>query len=392
MSHRYRLDPTAGQAATMRVHCGQARFVWNLALEHAGLHRSFGRYADQRSWDRLLAELRADVDWLAAGSSSVQQAALRDLRQAFRNWWGGSHRAPTKRSQRTAQQGFVIRDLSVRKVNRKWATVLVPKVGRVRFRLSRPLPDGVKSARVTLDRAGRWHVSFAAAPDQIDGPRDGSVVGIDRGIAIDYQASDGRRWDVPGLRPTEQARLLQLQRKMARQVKGSNRRARTKHQVARLRARETDRRKDAIEKATTDLARTADVVAVEDLRVKQMMRSAKGTIETPGTNVAAKRGLNRSIAETGWAMFARRLGDKIGDRLVLVPAAHTSTTCSACGHSSKENRLCQASFRCVACGLVENADVNAARNIAAGRAVSGRGGKPAIRGPGEASTSLVGAA
>lgn len=174
---------------------------------------------------------------------------------------------------------------------------------------------------------------------------------------------------------------------MARQRKGSNRRARTKVVIARLRAREADRRSDVIEKATTELARTADVVRVEDLKVKQMMRSARGTIVQPGRNVRAKAGLNRAIAGTGWSMFARRLEDKIGARLERVPAAFTSQRCYECGHTVAGNRESQAVFRCGQCGHTANADVNAAENIAAGRAVSARGGTGAVRPPDETRTS-----
>lgn len=391
MSHRYRLAPTAGQTAGMRVHCGQARFVWNLALEHAEMHSSFGRFADQMAWDRMLAELRGSLDWLAAGSSSVQQGALRDIRRAYRNWWSnpGHFGRPTKRSWRGVN-GFVIRDLTVQRISRRWASVHVPKVGPVRFRWSRPLPEDARSARVTVDRAGRWHVSFGSIPVRVTGPGDGTIVGVDRGVVVGFQCSDGRRLIVPTLRQAERVRLLRLQRRHARQVKGSRRRGATKCSIARLRARETDRRKDAIEKATTDLARTSDVVRLEDLHVVGMVRSARGTIDEPGSKVRQKAGLNRSIHAQGWGLFARRLSDKIGVRLELVPAAHTSQRCAACGHVARENRLSQAGFRCVACGHTANADANAAVNIAAGRAVSGRGGNGAVRPPGEASTTLPG--
>lgn len=385
MAHRYRLDPTDAQVAVMRRHCGDARFVWNLALDLVNEYRPHmgptPRYVEQA---KMLAELRA-CHWLGDGSSVVQQQALRDFDQAMQRWWAGTARRPTRRKRGRAD-GFYVRDLRVRRLNRKWATVHVPKVGPVRFRLSRPLPEDCMSARVSLDSAGRWHVSFAAVPPMVDGPGDGSIVGVDRGVAVPFQCSDGRSWRVPELRPTEAVRLLRLQRRLSRQQKGSNRRTRTKHAIARVKARETARRKDAIEKATTELARTCDVVRIEDLRIRQMTKSASGTVEAPGVNVAQKRGLNRSIMSKGWGLFDQRLQHKIGDRLERVPAAYTSTTCSACGNREASQRESQARFVCRSCGVVENADVNAARNIAAGRAVTGRGGKPAIRGPSEAST------
>lgn len=387
MSHRYRMYPTPDEATTMTEWCAHARYVWNLALEQRNFWRrgmpSLSGY-DQKKY---LTEARSCDEWLGSGPSHVQQQAILDLDQAFRNWWGRTHRRPTWRK-KGVHESFAIDEVVVRRLSRKWATVHVPKLGPVRFRMHRPLPGEYGMGRVTLDRAGRWHVSFSAVPDRVDGPDTGAIVGIDRGIAIDYQSSDGRSWNVSGLNPYERRRLRLLQRRMARQQKGSNRRERTKGQIARLRAREADRRKDAIEKITTELARTADIVRIEDLRVKNMMRSGRGTFDQPGARVAQMRGLNRSITETGWSMFARRLEDKIGDRLERVPAANTSRRCYECGHTAPENRESQAVFRCVSCGHTANADVNAALNIAGGRPVSGRGGTAQFRPPDETSTDL----
>lgn len=388
MSCRYRLYPTPEQQDVLARHCRDARFVWNLALEQCQHARRFGVYADQKAWDRQLSEARRAELWFAEGSSSVQQAALRDLRQAFRNWWTNpAHFRPPTWRKAGLNEGFVVRDLTVRKLSRKWAEITVPKVGRVRFRLSRPVPPDAKTARVTRDRAGRWHVSIVSVPDQIEGPGTGEVVGVDRGVAVSFQASDSRSWNTPGLTGGEQRRLRLLQRRLARQTKGSNRRAKTRLSIARLKAREADRRRDMIEKATTELAQSADVVRIEDLDVKNMLRSASGTVEEPGTNVSAKRGLNRSIACTGWSMFAKRLKDKVGVRLELVPAAFTSQCCHECGHTSSDNRESQAVFRCTRCGHTSNADVNAALNIAAGQVVSARGGTVQSRPPNETRTT-----
>ncbi len=141
-----------------------------------------------------------------------------------------------------------------------------------------------------------------------------------------------------------------------------------------MRARETDRRRDWVEKTTTDVARRFQTIRVEDLRVSEMTRSARGSCECPGTGVAQKRGLNREISRQGWGRLAARLQPKAAGRLEFVSAAFTSQRCSYCGHVAPENRKSQAVFQCVACGAGPcNADVNAARNIAAGRAVTARG-------------------
>jgi putative transposase len=373
---RFRLFPSAEQAAVLSEHCRHARFVWNLAVEQQQ-HWQPGRHAP--GYNEQCAQLtaaRAEYDWLAAGSQTVQQQALRDFAQAMRNFFGGTHRRPTWRKAGThegfRQVGFKPRH--IKRLNRRYGRVWIPKVGWVRFRWTRTIADTVKSYRVTLDRSGRWHIAFAVIPDPITGPGDGSVVGVDRGVAVSVALSNGELMRVPGLRAGETQRLRRLQRRLARARRGSNRRARTKLAIAKVRARETDRRRDWIEKTTTDLARRFDTIRVEDLKVRAMTRSARGTREYPGTHVAQKRGLNRQISRQGWGLLVARLQHKARGRLEFVPAAYTSQRCSRCGHVAPENRKSQAVFQCVACGTGPcNADVNAARNIAAGRAATARG-------------------
>jgi putative transposase len=389
VAHRYRLVPTSAQAVVLARHCADARYVWNLALEQANFWRAGrGPTPGPAVRQRQLAEARRG-SWLGAGSSSVQQQALRDFDRALANWWAGTHRRPRWRKA-GIDEGFCVRDVKVRRLNRRWATLHVPKCGPVRFRLSRPLPATFGMGRVTLDRAGRWHVSFAAPQPTLARRASGRKVGVDLGVAATVTLSDGRHLHAPGLRPGEAQRLRRLQRQMARQHVGSARRARTRRQVARLKAREADRRKDWIEQTTTRLVREFDLVAVEDLAVKNMVRSAKGTIAAPGVNVAAKRGLNRAISAQGWSMLRRRLEEKAatcGVVVVAVDPRFTSQRCAVCGHTCPENRESQAVFRCRACGHEANADVNAATNIlAAGLAVTARGGTP-HQGPCETRTS-----
>jgi putative transposase len=152
--------------------------------------------------------------------------------------------------------------------------------------------------------------------------------------------------------------------------------------IASLRARETDRPKDSVEKTSTDLARRFDVIAVEDLKIGNMTRSAKGTVAEPGRNVRQKAGLNRGILASGWGRLVVRLEHKAPGRVVKINPTCTSQRCAACGILDREARESQAVFRCRSCGYACNADVNAARNIeqAAGHAVSAREG-PWVAGP-----------
>ena len=160
------------------------------------------------------------------------------------------------------------RQWDVRRVSRHVGQVWVPKAGWVRFRWSRAVPPGAKSYRVTMDRAGRWHVAFAVIPAPVPAPGNGQAVGIDRGVAVSAALSTGELLHCPALTTRERIRLRRLQRTLARAKRGSNRRDRVKHAIARLRARESDRRKDWAEKTSTGIARRFDVIRVEDLRIR----------------------------------------------------------------------------------------------------------------------------
>jgi putative transposase len=320
---RYRLLPATAQEAVLRDHCGHARYVWNLA----------GR-----------------PSWRKAG----RDEGFRIVGRRGRQW-------------------------DVRQLSRRVGQVWVPKAGWVRFRWSRAVPTGVKSYRVTMDRAGRWHVAFAAVPEPIPAPGNGQTVGVDRGVAVSAALSTGELLRAPMLGVSERTRMLRLERRLARARRGSNRRTQVKYAIARLKARQTDRRKDWVEKVSTRLAREFDVICVENLAITGMTRSARGTADRPGRKVRQKSGLNRAILAQGWGLMVRRLQEKAPGRVEKVKPHFTSQRCSACGHVDPKSRESQARFVCTTCGFACHADVNAAINIAAGHAVTARGGDGVAR-------------
>jgi putative transposase len=396
---RYRLYPTPAEQDVLREHCAHARYVWNLAVEQRSWWqpgRPAPRFVEQC---RQLTEARAASPWLAAGSVVIQQQALRDFHAAHASW-SASLRAwriryattppderpaapsPPSWRKRGRSEGFRVVAVApgdVRRLNRRWGVVLIPKVGWVRFRWSRPVPLA-KSYRITRDRAGRWHLALAALPPGVPAPGNGEVIGVDRGVVVSVALSTGELFKAPELRPAERRRLRLLQRRLARQRKGSRRRERTRLAVARLKAREADRRRDWTEQVSTDLARRFDLICIEDLDLRAMTRSASGTLERPGRGVRQKAGLNRGILAAGWGRLVDRLEDKAPGRVQRVAAAYTSQTCNACGQIARASRESQPSFRCIACGHQAHADVNAARNIAAaGQVVAARGGQGSPR-------------
>ncbi len=366
----------------MLEYCAQVRFVFNACIEQRSYYekRLAGRSKQPNLVKRCreLTQAREEIAWLESGVAMIQQQALRDEDQAWRNFFDNpAHFGRPSYRRKHQHEGFRVVGSDakrIRRVNRRRAQVNVPKLGWVEYRWTRA-HDHAKSYRVRRDAAGRWWISFALQPAETPGPGTGEIIGVDRGVANSFSLSNGEHHHTPGLKPREQARRLRLERRLARQRKGSERRAATKLKLACLNHRAINRKKDFVEKLTTRLAREYDTIRIEDLPITNMMRSAKGTIESPGTRVSQKTGLNRSIQRQGWGVFAQRLEDKIGTRLEHVPAPDTSTTCSACGHNDRKSRESQALFTCTNCNTMLHADTNAAKNIAAGQVVTGRGAR-----------------
>jgi len=271
--------------------------------------------------------------------------------------------------------------LNIIRLNHRWGEVTIPLVGRVRFRWTRPLagispgcPGRITGARLIKKTLG-WHVCFRIEEPAIEvTPNPGPPVGIDRGVVHTMAISDGQMLDMPRLLgPGKERRLQALERKAARQQlarkrgeQRSKRQERTYHQIAAMRAQQARRREDWLNKITTQIAKSHGVVAVEDLNVAGMTRSARGTVEQPGVNVRAKARLNRSILGMAWGKSGRMLVYKCeahGSVPVKVNARNSSIECARCGHVSCTNRIDQTIFQCEICAHTANADTNAAQVV-----------------------------
>ncbi len=370
---RYRLYPTADQEDRLRLYCAHARYVWNIAVEQLNFstrERGMPGWSEQ---SRQLTEARHEQGWLREVPVKVGQQALRDFRTACANWWNGTHKRPTWRKMGKHEGFRVVGSINIEQLNRRWSQVWVPRLGWIKLRSSRAT-SAAKSFRITCDSTGRWHIAFAVIPVPTAAPGNGETVGVDRGVAATLAYSTGETLQAP-----KPALVKRAAQDLARCKRGSNRRRKARMRLARAHARNADRRKDFVEKASTDLARRFDLIRIEDLRIVNMTRSARGTAGSPGSNVRAKAGLNRSIMAAGWGLFATRLQHKAPGRVEKVNPAYTSQTCSRCRHVDRNSRKSQALFQCTACNYTANADVNAACNIAAGRAVRGAENSSALK-------------
>lgn len=366
---RYRLYPTRKQEAALgemlRDHCT----LYNAALqERRDAYRMRGASIRYGMQSGQLKDIRND-DPHGQGrwSFSSQQQTLRRLDKAFAAFF-----ARVKRGEKPGYPRF----RSFRRFDTvtvidgdggKWFgnAVRVQGIGHVKVKLHRPVRGAVKQFSVT--RLGRhWYVNVTCVdvPTQ-PRPLTGASVGLDRGVTHLVADSDGGFVD--NIRPLQAARdrLAATQRDLARKKRGSHRRRKAVAHLAVLHRKVGDVRRDHLHKVARTYVNAYDLIVVEDLKIKNMTRSASGTVDAPGTNVAQKSGLNRNILDAGWGVLLDLIWQKAEEAVVEVVEVNprnTSRTCHACGHVTAENRAGEA-FRCQRCGYSAHADTNAAQNI-----------------------------
>ncbi|WTW76342.1 transposase [Streptomyces sp. NBC_00009] len=326
---------------------------------------------------------RAELPWLAELPAQAAQQVLRHLDRAYDNFWNPDHPAGFPQRRKRGHQtsvSFPGQIVEIRKLNRHWAVVKIPKLGWVRFRLSRALGGVLRNATISRDGTG-WHVSFGVATGRkAAAPNGRPGCGVDFGVTSSaYVSTDNApRLKPAGLTESEKQRLLALEQRKARQIafakkhnggEYGNRLRSTIAAIGKLKTREANRRQDFTHQLTTDLAKNHGFVGIEDLRVPNLTASARGTREQPGRNVAQKAGLNRSILDNCPGERRQQLAykcDLYGSRLITVPAFHTSQTCAACGQVDPESRKGRGRlFACVHCGHEDDADHNASVEIEA---------------------------
>ncbi|KUO20398.1 RNA-guided endonuclease InsQ/TnpB family protein [Streptomyces dysideae] len=383
--HRARLALSPAEVLKADAQAHAARTMWNLL--HAWWQMMPKDKRTLANADAAIRQARKDLEFLALLPAQAAQAVLKTYVQAWRNCWDGRADAPNYKGRFRSVMSVDIpqgRDLNIKRVHRRWGMVNLPRIGRVKFRWTKDLPVGkragtenrITGARLVKDALG-WHIAFRvmtqeARPEAHQGPE----VGIDVGVSVPLALSDGGSFEHGAwLTEKEQAKLLHLEQRAAQRKqrrkpgeRTSRRLRRTYDQIARLRAKAKRRAADWQHQTTTTIARAYGTVVVEALTITNMVKSARGTAEEPGKNVAQKAGLNRSIAAEAWGRTVTMLAYKTarhGGTLVKVPAPGTSRRCSACGCTTPASRESQTVFVCKNpdCGWSGNADHNAARNI-----------------------------
>lgn len=364
-SYKYKLKLTADQEQMFRQFAGVCRLVYNLALEQRRIWgKSHGCNYYTNSLE--LTALRKEFDFVREVSQTAQQQALRDLDQAFKNFFAGRASYPSPRKKYINDSfRFTGREITLEKLNKSWARVIFPKIGWVRMRLSRPVEGQIRNATVKRDALG-WHVSICTMREIEDQAPFQRACGVDRGITVPAMTSVGEVFHLPGELEKWERRKRKAQHTASRRERGSKRHAKAMRRASKISSKISRIREQWQHETALKLAMKYGMVVLEDLKTMNMTRSARGTIEEPGRSVQAKSGLNRSILNVGWFGLQEKLKYKLEERggdLQLVDPKNTSQCCSECGAVDRSSRKNQALFLCTKCGLSMNADHNAAINI-----------------------------
>ena len=382
----------------MRRFAGACRFVFNraLALQNEN-HEAGNKYVSYTKMASWLIEWKShpDTQWLKDTPSQPLQQSLKDLERGYKNFF--QKRAAFPRFKKRGQNDAFRYPQGV-KLDQTNNCIALPKLGWIRYRNSREVIGEVKNVTV-IQSCGKWYVSIQTeyeVPEQVH--KAASMVGLDAGVTKLATLSDGTVYQPVNSFKASQRKLAMLQRQLSRKVKFSASWQKQKKKIQRLHSHIANIRRDYLHKVTSEISKNHAMIVIEDLKVCNISKSAKGTAERPGRNIRAKSGLNRSILDQGWYEMRRQLEYKQlwrGGQVLAIPPAYTSQRCVCCGHTAKENRQTQSKFVCQVCGYTENADINGARNIlAAGHAVLACGGmiqsgRPLKQEPTEASQAPV---
>ncbi|EOF4704401.1 RNA-guided endonuclease InsQ/TnpB family protein [Klebsiella oxytoca] len=362
-AYKYRFYPTPDQVELLAQTFGCVRFINNSILRW----RTDAYYERQEKIGYTQASTRLtalkkepEFAWLNDVSSVPLQQALRHQQAGFSNFFAGRARYPTFKSKRH-KQAATLTDAAFK--YRDGKLYMANSNAPLDVRWSRPLPFVPSTVTISKDTAGRYFVSCLCEFEPVSLPIIASMVGIDVGLKDLFVTDTGFKSGNPRHTAKYAARLALLQRRLSKKAKGSKNRAKARLKVARLHAKIADCRMDVLHKATRKLINDNQVVCVESLKVKNMLRNPS---------------LSKAIADAGWGEFTRQLaykGEWAGRSVVAIdPFFPSSKRCSCCGFTLQKMPLDVRKWHCPECGADHDRDVNAARNIkAAGLAVLAHG-------------------
>lgn len=353
-AYRYELKPNIAQRVLLAKHAGAARFTYNWGLaKRIALYEQDKKSTNAIEQHRLLNTLKStEFPWLYEVSKCAPQEALRDLDRAFKNFFRGISQKSSIGFPSFKKKGIRDSFRLTGTIKVKGKKVQLPRLGLIRLKENPKHKGKILSATVVRE-ADRWFVSLSVVMERPDPqPIQGEAVGIDLGLSLFAQLSNGQEILAPKPLAKNLKRLKKASQKHSRRCKGSKNRKKSALRLARLHRKNKNIRRDFLHKQSTNLAKTKSVIVLEDLDVLGML---------------SKNRLNRSISDAGWSEFRRMLEYKTkwyGSKIVIAPQFYPSSKlCSACGFKLEKLSLNTRQWQCPSCQSVHNRDLNAAHNL-----------------------------
>ncbi|MFG0773334.1 RNA-guided endonuclease InsQ/TnpB family protein [Vibrio plantisponsor] len=349
-AYRERFYPNEQQTELLAKSFGCCRFVWNNSLKYrTDAYYERGESIAHSVLEKRLVPLKAEFEWLKEVSSVIFQQALRDQQEAFKNFWEKRAKYPKFKSKHDKQ---AIR-LTKAAFNYHDGQLFIAKSKKpLDIRWSRELPSEPSSITISKDKAGRYFVSMLCEFESKPMPVTAKTVGIDLGLNNLFITDSGEKVDNPRHTKRYENKLSHLQRQLPKKKKGSKNRDKVRQKVARLHAKIADCRLDNLHKLSRGLIDENQIICVESLQVKNMIRNPK---------------LAKHIADASWGEFVRQLkykaewsGRTIAEIERFFPS---SKRCSSCGFVHESMPLTIRNWTCPECNRHHDRDINAAMNI-----------------------------
>lgn len=369
IAYKYQLKTTPKIDTLLNQFAGAQRFVWNKILGFQNDRFKFGEkkltYVQTANLLPLMKQ-QDDTSWLRLIPAQTLQQTLKDLDRAYTNFFQKRTELPVFKK-KGIRDSFRYPDGKQIKLDQINNRIFLPKLGFVNYRNSRAINGKINSVTISKEN-NHWYISINFTQDcevKSVAPIN-SIVGIDIGVTRFASLSTGDYLEPMNSFRKSETKTIKLSKLLSRKKRFSNNWKKAKNKLSKHHTKIARIRKDYLHQTTNYLTNNFNTIVIEDLKVSNMSKSAKGTVDNPGKNIKAKSGLNKSILDQGWFEFKRQLEYKLshkGGRLIKIDPKYTSQTCADCGHLHQDNRKSQAVFECKACGYKNNADTNAAINI-----------------------------